>query len=571
MALLLPPDAKRFSTIAWRVNQRISQTPRVQHAAKSIPGLWTLISTGELRFHQYGKPINLSSNAQRNGSLNLHSTTTGSVSNVSHDRLAMPGVGILKTPIHLPTRVNYNRQLAWNAWTTSEAVFYTIQVMSAACLLDTMPQLRETLPSLREQAATAIDQGISQVLTSQPPIVPADLVFTVFALGTSLHWTTHAVLEHPWLEAARNLHSIWRERILSSVGRGSIAAKVDRLRGQYKARFQKVLHVQDNNCDSLCNDTLPYYADQALLGTRPNSWCGVSNEVVDVFGQVLAFCRTGLVTYSLRAICGQSCWRWISARSSSWKRHKGFPVQTRDDNTPIFHLLQTAEVYPQAALLQLHVTFSGLFMIPEERHGDFIITDALPNDEIGDTVVNEQSRTEFLLTLALQLVAILEQIPADSGSKSIHHMLYVSAAAVLRFDTCAVPQGDHMAGAPQEVASLSCVPALEPSVLQMQQPLRDAAWPVLALPENPYQGTPASSSCTPGTFIPQSVLEVSKARRLIWALLSSLQHILPHRASGSILRRLKAIWLEYNTRQPGWPSVSWFNVLRETGSEMMLW
>ncbi|KAE8416731.1 hypothetical protein BDV36DRAFT_296736 [Aspergillus pseudocaelatus] len=116
---------------------------------------------------------------------------------------------------------------------------------------------------------------------------------------------------------------------------------------------------------------------------------------------------------------------------------QGLPVQTRDDNTPIFHPLQTAEAYRQAALLQLHLTFNGLFMIPEERHGDFIITDALPNDKIGDTVVNEQSRAEFLLTLALQLVAILEQIPADSGSKSNHHMLYVSAAAVLRFDTCA--------------------------------------------------------------------------------------------------------------------------------------
>lgn len=102
-------------------------------------------------------------------------------------------------------------------------------------------------------------------------------------------------------------------------------------------------------------------------------------------------------------------------------------------------------------------------MISEERHSEFITTDALPNDEIGDTVVNEQSRAEFLLTLAMQLVPTLEQTPANSGSKSIHYMLYVSAAAGLRYDTFAVPQSDlHVPGAPREVASLSSVCGLKP-------------------------------------------------------------------------------------------------------------
>ncbi|KAE8163422.1 hypothetical protein BDV40DRAFT_299556 [Aspergillus tamarii] len=126
-------------------------------------------------------------------------------------------------------------------------------------------------------------------------------------------------------------------------------------------------------------------------------------------------------------------------------------------------LLQIPERYRQAALSQLQLKFRGLFMISEERHSEFITTDALPNDEIGNTVVNEQSRAEFLLTLAMQLGAALEQTPANSGSKSIHHMLYVSAAAGLRYDTFAVPQGDfHVPGAAQEVPSLSGVPGLEP-------------------------------------------------------------------------------------------------------------
>ena len=130
------------------------------------------------------------------------------------------------------------------------------------------------------------------------------LVFAVLSLGTSLHWTTHAVPEHSWLEAARNLLSLRKaqfsakegplhtyfckvltywEIILSSVDRGTIAAKVDRRRGQYSARFHQALHVQDNNGDSLCTYTLPYDAGQGFIRTQPNSWCGVSNEVIDLF------------------------------------------------------------------------------------------------------------------------------------------------------------------------------------------------------------------------------------------------------------------------------------------------
>lgn len=80
-----------------------------------------------------------------------------------------------------------------------------------------------------------------------------------------------------------------------------------------------------------------------------------------------------------------------------------FPVQTRDDNTPISHLLQTFEAYNQGTFLKFYLMLTGLSMIQEEGHHGFNITHALQNNEIGDSVMNGQSRAEFLLTLALQL------------------------------------------------------------------------------------------------------------------------------------------------------------------------
>ncbi|KAM5346158.1 hypothetical protein ACJ41O_009163 [Fusarium nematophilum] len=417
-----------------------------------------------------------------------NSTTTcesSSASEPQQDFLSISNPGILQTLVHLPTtlieywfrcicpmrstfdsNINYNRQLARTTWTTSEAVFYTMQAMSAACLLDSMPQLTETLPLLRAQASAAIDKGISQVRASQLPT--ADLVFAVFALGTSQHWTTPALPEHPWLESARELLFSWRvqlsaadalihayfcqaltywEMLLAAVGRGSIPVKVETKRRQYQGRLRQAMDLSDGDCDAPSFGPLPCDSLQNLLGTRPNSWCGLSNEVIDVFGQVLALCRSArlyngselTVATTSRALCDMMYARELQRELMVMdfgslvlmEEVQGFPVQTGDDKTPLSHLLQTAEAYRQAALLQLHLAFSDLERgggrilnddsLPDTTGGSESLFDAVDGGDSNATasgaVGNGQSPAEFLLSLALQLVSTLEQIPAESGSR----------------------------------------------------------------------------------------------------------------------------------------------------------
>ncbi|KAF7557361.1 hypothetical protein G7Z17_g709 [Cylindrodendrum hubeiense] len=391
-----------------------------------------------------------------------------------YDVLAMPGPGAWQTPVHLPTmliehwfryvcpmrstfdsEVNYNRQLAQNSWTKSEAVFYTMQAMSAACLVGSMPQLSESLPSLRAQATAAIERGISQVRTLQLSTVAVDLVFAVFALGTSLHWTTPSLSEHPWLELARELLFTWRvyvsaldaqlhayfcqaltywEMLLAVVGRGSIPAKVEGKRRQYQSRLRQAMHLLDDSDDTAFHEPLSYSPIHNVPGTRPNSWCGVSNEVIDVFGQVLALCRSVCyhdedknaltVASTSNALCDISLAHQLQRELLAMdfdslilmEEVHGFSVQTRDDNTPISHLLQTADAYRQAALLQLHLTFHDLARTPQEAHGGSIIPDTLPVGPVEVAVGNGQSHPQFIHSLALQLVNTLKQIPAESGS-----------------------------------------------------------------------------------------------------------------------------------------------------------
>ncbi|KAF5721005.1 C6 zinc finger domain-containing protein [Fusarium mundagurra] len=104
---------------------------------------------------------------------------------------------------------------------------------------------------------------------------------------------------------------------------------------------------------------------------------------------------------------------------------QGFYVDTRDGNTPVSHLLATAEAYRKAGLLQLYLTFDDLAVNASGGQNALASGCSDANDKT--------SRENSLIDLTLQLVATLKRIPAESGSKFIHPMLYVSAAVGLKF------------------------------------------------------------------------------------------------------------------------------------------
>ncbi|KAI1032530.1 hypothetical protein LB503_012600 [Fusarium chuoi] len=400
-----------------------------------------------------------------------------------HDLTSTSNPSIIQAPIHISTtlieywfryicpvrstfdsEVNNNRSLARDSWATSEAVFYTMQVMSAVCLVDTMPHLRQTLPSLREQSTLAITQGISRVRNLGLGPVTADLVFAVLAMGHSSHWITPGNLDYSWLETARELLSMWTvgisaadallhayfcqalaywEMLLALVGRGSNSSIVEKRRQKYQDKLRQAMFPEDGTFGTKPHPHLSISSSFKPLGTLPNSWCGISNEVIEIFGQILALCRNacdhnqdqrtvGLEVAS-KILCDIAVARELEKELLSMdfdtivllEELQGFYVDTRDDNTPVSHLLETAEAYRKAGLLQLYLTFDDLAV--NASGGQNALAHGC-NDAKDKTW-----REKCLTDLALQLVATLERIPAESGSKFIHPMLYVSAAAGLKF------------------------------------------------------------------------------------------------------------------------------------------
>lgn len=522
----------------------------------------------------------------------------------------VPSMSIVHAPVHLSTtlieyyfrricpgrstfdsELNNNRVLARDTWATSEAVFYTLQVMSAACLADTMPQASEILPSLKEQALFAITQGVSQVRSLRVARVTADLVFAVLAMGTSSHWVLPGNSDYPWLESAREMLSIFAvgmsaadalvhayfcqalaywEMILTVIGRGPDSSRIDKRRRKYHGRLRRAMLLEANHLDATTDDEQqPSISSLKPLGTLPNSWCGVSNEVIEVFGQVMALCRSACeykqektcltLDTTSKALCDIAVAHELEKELLGMdfdtivllEEVQGFyVVETQDDTTPISHLLQTAEAYRKAGLLQLYLTFDDLIVNTGGGRDGSAIKNAVPSE-----ATDKEARERSLVDMALQLVATLEKIPAESGSKFIHPMLYLSAAIGLRFDKCS--EGSQGPGIAKDVNS----GPFDHDVSQTDWTSTDS--------------TETSSFSPDGsgglaTFLPQSILRVAEARRLVWSRLSMIRQARPYKASDSLLRLVKAIWSDFDKTQSNTSTMFWLKTLSQTGLGMLL-
>lgn len=501
------------------------------------------------------------------------------------------------------SEINYNRMLARNTWSASGAVFFAMQAMSAACLLDSMPALIGMLPALRTQATAAIKEIMDQGSNSMGLEVTADLTFAVFALGTSSSWSSPAPMELPWLQVARTLLSAWQSKLLpqdrlryayfcqaltywemlSTIsGLGSMVDKVSAKQQRHQARLRQALFLPEDPSLAPCHDPTALNPRPSIVWTRPNSWCGVSNEVIDIFGQVLALCRSSRqkahsthdrATASLTtALCDiavahelqQELLALDFGTLVSMEEAQGFSVETQDDKTPIVHLVLTAEAYRQAGLLQLHLTFSDLPKVPlTDQHGTGPVGSLSRDTVRGRGLGVEERPDEYVRSLSLQLLAILERIPAESGSRSMHSMLYLSAAAGLKFDTSSEYQVNASAsewnGLFGEGTDDLLGPSMDISSLDHIQ-LPHGSDPAFMFD---HSGESASTG-------PSLSGTIARARQSILTRLSGLQQSVPQKVRDDKLQLVKVLWDGYDTAFPGCSSIHWLDLV-PAGAGIVAW
>ncbi|KAL2201694.1 hypothetical protein CC79DRAFT_1402305 [Sarocladium strictum] len=467
--------------------------------------------------------------------------------------------------------VNYNRTVAQSSWGSSESVFLSLQAMSAAFLQSTLPEFVATSTTIAEEAATIVRSKAQAMLIrgATSPRITQDVVFAVFALGTAFQWNHPAKADNPWLKMARDLLSVWPcdlsgadhlyhsylsqaftywDSLSTLMKHDSVPESLKRRRARLQLRLHEALNFPVTELTNIVPDPLLF---TPMGGTRPNSWCGVSCEIINVLAETIALCRgadkfkqrkpslsmsstsKAVVDVALRHEIETEILAMDFRAIIIMEESLGFSVHTWDDQTPITHLLQTAEAYRQAALIQLHLSF----------------------DDSTSDAYYEKATTD-----ASKLIELLEQIPVQSRSTSIHSILYLTAAAGL-FNvqpSAAMSLGSVWQEGVDNSSTSSSEPVGRFHSLESPMELRQRSQ------QSQHHNNEPSH---PSRSLAQTV---AKARHSIWARLVEIQRTRPLRVHRELLQLIQRIWREYDKPRSGSCPVSWLRVWSESGLKTII-
>jgi len=117
-------------------------------------------------------------------------------------------------------------------------------------------------------------------------------------------------------------------------------------------------------------------------------------------------------------------------------------VDAGDENTPVQQYITLAESYRCAGLLQLYRIFPALLHKRLTLSGNTFSSsssESSPNPRVFDflPIPSSQTADEFVVSLAMHIVSLLEKLPPSSGTRCLQPIVVIVAAAELRFATSA--------------------------------------------------------------------------------------------------------------------------------------
>lgn len=440
--------------------------------------------------------------------------------------------------------LNPNRKIASELMHHSATVFDTLQYMSAGFLSSRLPQMkRPALRLLKKAATSAIAEADSIRAKEVLDTVPTALLFSLFCLGTSVCWLDAKRLGLPFLKEAKEL--------LHRLSWQSIPSGDDQL--EMLAFFRKSLVYwemllsfvddYDSTSDSESNDQISPVRDSGDMNTDLflHPWTGISTRTSRLFARTIRLCRsyrrrvakpTGSEIALSAAMQEMQDAQKLEEHLMGLDFSSAAPInQTGDEKTPWLHLAYVAEAYQLASLLQLYLTFPDLVVMRLSLDSDL----SLQGSE-GITC------DRWTIPLALRLIKLLEQIPAESGSRVIQPLLYICASTGLCYNISPL----------SPVAN--SVDDIEPSAF----PTTCASMNILGYID---QMDTASDSTADNTAVREIAVEIGNARNFIMRRLDTLECTLQPRPIAVAKELVKAIWAVYDDENRGCMSGHWMDVM----------
>jgi hypothetical protein len=120
-------------------------------------------------------------------------------------------------------------------------------------------------------------------------------------------------------------------------------------------------------------------------------------------------------------------------------------VDAGDENTPVQHYLFLAEAYRCAALLEIYRIFPAIFF-KRVPFTDNTFASSSSSDQISPfiPVPTSQPPSEFLMSLAMHTISLLEKLPSTSGTRCLQPIVLIAAASELRFSPPTISISDPL-------------------------------------------------------------------------------------------------------------------------------
>jgi Fungal specific transcription factor domain len=376
--------------------------------------------------------------------------------------------------------LNPFRSTVGRLWDGSAPIYYAIQSMAAAYLANHFPRMspvgiqmqRETYRSLYQ-----VSQG------GKDPSENLDkTLLTVLLVGQTTAWHDPKDLGLVHLKTAKRLQ---KRRLEEQIGAVDNKAKRqndffeqcilywDMLAGFVEDDIDEVGLAEFDIGD--LNISINPERDGSTSGNEkgqifPHPWTGVAPKVQKLFA------RVGRLIRSYRKIRAQDAASSLDFLSLDLGFEMDFPedsmviieattkaqalegellsfepplvsnlVDAGDENTPVQQYIYLAEAYRCAGLLELYRIFpSILFKRVPFTDNTFGPSSAANQISPFLPISTSQPPSEFLISLAIHIISLLEKLPSTSGTRCLQPIVLIVAASELRFSPPSISISDPL-------------------------------------------------------------------------------------------------------------------------------
>lgn len=366
--------------------------------------------------------------------------------------------------------LNPFRSTVGRLWDGSAPIYFAIQSMAAAYLANHFPRMSPVGIQMQRETYRCLYQV--QQSGSDPSENFDKTLLTVLLVGQTTAWHDPRDLGLIHLKTAKRLN---RRRLEQQIG--GVESQVRR---QNEFFEQCILYwdmlagfVEDNvdefgfgNAEmgeSTTPGCEPSTLDDSKENVFPHPWTGVAPKVQRLFAQV------GRLIRSYRKIASQEAASSLDFLSLDLGFDLNFPQDSRasieatakaqsleeqllsfeppsvstlvdagDENTPVQQYLYLAEAYRCAALLEIYRIFPSILLkrVPlTDNTFSSPVDSSSGNQQTFDffPVSISQPPEEFLISLAIHTISILEKLPSSSGTRCLQPIVIIAAASELRF------------------------------------------------------------------------------------------------------------------------------------------